>query len=267
MRVASALTVALIAATAFPSARAQAEEADGGSFLETFDGSRLDPDRWRISDGWANGDYQLCLWTRDNATVADGALRLVLEAEEAGDRRYACADVQSKRTFGHGLYEVRLRPAAAAGVVSAFFVYTGPVHGRTHEEIDFEFLGKSPESVQLNFFVDGKGGNEVHVPLAFDASAAARDYAFAWAEDGLRWYVDGELVHEVKAGEGPLPQPPAHLSLMLWNGDNVGWLGRFQDGSLPLEMTVEQVAFTAAGEPCRFEGSLACPGGPEAVEP
>lgn len=250
------LATAILAA---PCAALPASAADG-SFVETFDGARLDGERWFVSDGWASGDFQTCLFRARNVALADGALVLSMVAGGGGeDRSVSCAEIQTRESFGYGLYEVRMRAAPAPGTVSAFFTYIGPVHDRTHEEVDIEFLGKDTRSVQLNFFSRGRGDNAVDVPLAVDAAEVAREYAFRWAPDAITWYVDGRPVHRIEAGEATLPEPPAKLFLSLWSGRQEAWLGRFRPGALPLRMTVDRVAFTAAGaEACPFEGSLAC---------
>ena len=223
------------------------------SFVDDFTGDRLAPQRWFVSDGWRNGEHQLCTWSASNVDVAAGALRLRLAGAKGGT---TCAEIQTREAYGYGLWEARLRPVTASGVVSAVFAFIGPVHGRSHEEIDVEFLGKDTRIVQLNYFTGGNGGNEQLIPLAFDAATVMRDYAFEWAPEALRWYVDGELVHEVRGDA--LPEPPAKFYISLWNGRDAGWLGEFQARDLPLDMVVERVAFTARGEPCYFEDSLVC---------
>ncbi|MDI6835349.1 MAG: 1,3-1,4-beta-glycanase, partial [Rhizobiaceae bacterium] len=44
----------------------------------------------------------------------------------------------------------------------------------------------------------------------------------------------------------------------LWGTDTLkDWMGSFAFSG-PVRMQIEQVAFTAAGDKCQFEGSLAC---------
>ena len=127
-----------------------------------------------------------------------------------------------------------------------------------HDEVDFEFLGKDPGSVQINYFTNGTGGHEQWPKLGFDASAGFNDYAFVWAPDGTRWYVNGRLVREEK-GAG-LPVNPGSLFLTLWNGSAVlnGWLGPMDASRTPALAEVDWVAFTRAGERCRFPQSVTC---------
>lgn len=238
----------------------------GGSFHEDFTSDRLDPARWYVSDGWSNGEHQLCVWSRDHVRLEGGALQLVLEKAQRGGRDYACGEIQTQAFHSFGVYEARIRPSKGPGVVSALFTYTGPTHGTQHDEIDIEFVGKRADAVEMTHWVDGKADGGKVVELGLDASRGYRDYAFEWAPDRLRWFVDGQLVHEVTAARGPIPQTPSKLFLSLWNGNNEAWLGKFADAGRPLTMHVDWVAFTAAGEGCRFPASLLCRQGRRAAD-
>lgn len=230
----------------------------GPSFFEDFDSPQLDTKLWYISDGWSNGAHQLCTWSKENLKLSDGNLLFILDRTPRAGRDYSCAELQTNKFYGYGVYEIRMRPVAGAGMVSALFTYTGPQHGTQHDEIDFEFLGRKPNSVQLNHFVNAKGNNEHMVDLGGDATKTFRDYAFEWAPDALRWYVDGRLVREVTSANSTIPTTPSKVIMSLWNGDIEAWLGRFDPANAPLTMAVDWVAFTAAGEGCRFPASVVC---------
>jgi licheninase len=205
---------------------------------------------WRKSDGWANGwERNDTGWRAQNALVGDG--RLVLRLSDTGSdrgasgRRYASGEYQTNAFFGYGRFEARIRAAAGPGLVTGFFTYTGPsFRGDPHHEIDFEFLGKAPRHVQLNYYTDGVGNHETMIDLGFDATQDFHLYAFEWRPDSIRWFVDGALVHEETGARGPLPSVPGKIYLNLWAGKNLdGWLGRFKYPGRPLEAAVDCVAF------------------------
>jgi endo-1,3-1,4-beta-glycanase ExoK len=235
------------------------EAAPGGSFVERF--APMHSKRWVVSNGWANGDYQGCVFAARNVRQLGNGVELRLD--DSGQMRpFACAELQSRAAFGYGTFEVRLRSAAGPGLVTSFFTYTGPGQGTPHDEIDFEFLGKNSRSVQLNYFVDGKGLLAKHIALDNDASTTFSDYAFEWLDTAMRWYVNGRLVHEVHREAGkPFPTHPGHIIISLWNGQGASvkdWLEEFKYPGAPIEAVYESISYTAAGAPCQFPSSIVC---------
>jgi len=235
----------------------------GNSFVETF--SSLGDRRWYVSDGWVNGDHQGCTWSRQRVQIpTPGELTLSLTDSPYKDRAFSCAEIQTKARYGYGTYEIRMRVGAASGLVSAFFTYNGPEDGdrSTNDEIDFEFLGKDPNGVQLNYFTGGAGEHETVESLGFDASTTMADYALEWLPDRLRWSVNGRLLREVRARpDKPIPSHPGKIMLSIWIGqgrDIESWLGPARYPGRPIAATFERIAFTKLGDPCGFKGSIAC---------
>ena len=248
---ASALLAAFVAAGPI----AAQDGANGTSFVEEFD--RLDTARWYVSDGWNNGAHQNCTWSKEEVRVEGGKLLLSFDAKPAGEREYACGEVQTRKRYGYGTYEVRMKTATGAGLNSAFFTYIGPTDKKPHDEIDFEVLGKDTSRVQVNQYIAGKGGNEKLVAVPGGADSGFNDYAFVWQKHRIGYYVNGTLVHEV-TDPAKLPTNAQKIFLSLWGTDTLSdWMGRFAFAG-PTKMEVERIAFTAEGEACQFGGSAAC---------
>ncbi len=234
----------------------------GKSFVDTFES--FDRERWYISHGWSNGAHQSCAWFNRNVKLLSSKeVMLSLTDETLADHKYTCAEIQTVDKFGYGTYEVRMRPAKASGTVSAFFNYVGSnSEGKGQDEIDIEFLGKDTSTVQLNYFVNGDGNHAKVEQLGFDASTRIESYAYEWLPDSIRWFINGKLVHEVKAEPGkPMPKRPGKIYISLWSGagaETENWLGPFKYPGTALTAVYDRVAFTAAGEPCQFEGSVVC---------
>ncbi|MEQ8357006.1 MAG: glycoside hydrolase family 16 protein [Kiloniellaceae bacterium] len=222
---------------------AAAGEAAAPGFRDTLAG--FDKSRWQRSHNWANDWNKIDNgWLAKNISFTDGRMQIRLTDSGAAGRPYASGEYQSREFFGYGRYEARLKAVAAPGVVTGFFTYTGPPFGAPHDEIDFEFLGKSPRKVQLNYYSDGTGGRETLIDLGFDASVDFHSYAFEWRPDAIRWFVDNRLVHEEKGKRGPLPSTPGKIYLHLWAGKDLdGWLGRFAYPGQPLVAEIDCVAF------------------------
>lgn len=242
------------------SAAAFGQSTDAAGFKEDFD--RLDAGRWSVSDGWVNGDHQNCSWSKDRVAFEDGVLMITLLEGQGRERDYSCGEIQSNERFGFGTYEARIRVPSGSGINANFFTHIGAPQKSPHNEIDFEFLGKSPDKVQLNYFADGLGKHEFVAPTP-GASTGFHDYAIVWEPDRLRWFMDGRLLHETQTA--PLPAKPQKIYFSLWATDTLSdWLGPFAYPGRPLVLDVDWVAFTPLGRPCAFEGSAACgtvPGG------
>ena len=134
-------------------------------------------------------------------------------------------EIHANVRTGYGTYQTRMRTAAGSGLNTNFFTYIGPAvtPGERWDEIDFEFLGKNPRTVQLNYYVDGKGGHEKIVNLGFDASEGFHNYSFVWSPLKIKWYVDGKLVHETAKGEAA-EQSGADLPPAVVGGAEYEWL-------------------------------------------
>ncbi|WP_112833424.1 glycoside hydrolase family 16 protein [Hyphomicrobiales bacterium] len=229
--------------------------ATGTSFLDSFD--TLDTGRWYISDGWNNGPHQNCTWSKEHAAVVDGILELKFEEGKTGERNYACGEVQTRKRFGYGTYEARIKAADGSGLNSAFFTYIGPADKKQHDEIDFEVLGKNPAKVQLNQYVAAKGGNEKLADVPGGANQGFNDYAFVWEKERIRYYVNGELVHEV-TDPAKIPANAQKIFFSLWGTDTLSdWMGTFNYKG-PTALQVDRIAFTAPGDKCQFAESVAC---------
>lgn len=221
-----------------------------------------DTSRWAMADGWANGAPFDNAWGADHVTFADSTMTIHLDDTAQLGEPYTSAEYRTTGYYGYGCYEVSMKPARNAGIVSAFFTYAGPWdnggNGK-HNEIDVEFPGTST-AVQFNFWTNDdsySSRNEVLVPVGFDAADAFHVYAFKWTSTGIRWYVDGGLVYE--AMSTPVnPTPKAEESLQkimmnLWAVDQTAeaWAGTFVYPESPVRAHFDWVRF-AAGEDCEF---------------
>ncbi|WP_232204266.1 glycoside hydrolase family 16 protein [Roseobacter sp. CCS2] len=228
----------------------------GVSFFDDFE--TIDETLWGISDGWVNGDWQNCLWSGDNVAVQNGILLLDFAIQPNEKRDYTCGEIQSRHVYGYGTYEARFRTAAGTGLNAAFFTYIGPQHGKRHDEIDFEVLTRDTTAVSLNTYVDSAPKNGKRVPLPQPADDGFITYSFVWEPDGIRWYVDGVMMHETPPG-AVLPENEQKIYASFWGSDSFpNWMGPFAEPETNLTMQVDWIAFTALGEACKFPASIVC---------
>lgn len=206
---------------------------------------KMDSANWETSN-WTNGGMFNCGWKPDHVTFNDGIMTLTLTDESSHGRPYTSGEFRTKKRYGHGTYEVRMKAAKGDGLVSSFFTYTGPSNGDPWDEIDFEVLGKDTTKVQLNYFVNGQGNHEKLIDLGFDASEDFHVYAIKWTPGKIEWYVDGKLVHSVK-GSG-LTTHKMQIMVNFWPGINVdSWLKKFTYNG-PYKAQYDYIRFTPAEE-------------------
>lgn len=189
-------------------------------------------DLFEISNGWTNGNMFDCTWRESNITFDNGIMKLKIDDDgENASPKWSGAEYRTRDFYHYGLFEVSMKPIKNDGVVSSFFIYTGPSDNNPWDEIDIEFLGKDTTKVQFNYFKDGQGNHEYIYDLGFDASEEFHTYAFEWKPDSITWYVDGEPVHTATEN---IPVTPGKVMMNVWPGTGVDdWLNPF-DGNVPL---------------------------------
>ena len=251
--------VALLAAIGAVTPARSGDLPEGSSFFDQFD--TLDRQRWVFSDGWANGDWQNCTWSKESARIEGGELQLLFQKRPTTNRDYSCAEIQSKHVYGHGTYEARFRTESGSGLNAAFFTYIGPQSDKPHDEIDVEVLTRDTSKVSLNTYVGAKPNNGKRVALPKKADDGFITYAFTWTEESLDWFVNGKKVHSAEPGS-PMPENPQKIFASFWGSDVFpDWMGPFEAPTRDLTMTVDWIAFTALGESCQFPESLLCSDG------
>jgi endo-1,3-1,4-beta-glycanase ExoK len=239
-------------AQAAPARNSQAKNSD--SFFDPF--NKTDGRRWYISNGWSNGAIQGCTWDISRLRTNDGILEL--SVGPAGAANPGCAEIRTNARLGYGTYEARIKTASGNGFNTAMFTYSGAPLTSVHDEIDFEFLGKAPGQVQLNYFTNGRGGHETFPILAHDASGSFQTIAFEWLPESIRWFIDGKLVREER--RAGLPYTPGQFFLSLWSAGpaGTGWLGQVDKSRLPAKAYIDWIAFTRMDEKCLFPESITC---------
>jgi len=253
----SLLAVLVVLAPMFLMASAQSVRSQPSveAFFDPFDA--VSSKRWYISEGWSNGSWQNCTWSRRAITLEDSTLRLLfLPAAKGSSEPQLCGEVQTKPRFLHGTFEARIKTDRASGVNAAFFTYIGPVHEKPHDEIDVEILTRDTGQVFFNTYRSGQAGKSVTSPLPVPADSAFQTYSFIWEPDRIRWFVDGILMHESTTD---VPVTPQKIYLSHWGSDTLtDWMGPFTPPDRPLVMEVDWVAYTPLGALCQFPESVLC---------
>lgn len=228
-----------LAALALPLGGVGARQGGGASGFEDRFG-RIDPHRWRVADYQMDHPVFANGWRRDRLRAGPEGLSLEIGPDARGVPQGAA--IRRRRMSGFGTYSARMQAARGSGVVTGFFLYSGPENGAAHDEIDIEFLGRDPRRVHLSWWKGGKLRQKV-LALGFDASRALHDYRIGWTPERLSWAVNGRVIFETATD---IPQAPLRLHLNLWAANRrlSGWAGTY-DGR-PGRALVGQVAHEPA---------------------
>lgn len=219
-------------------------------FISDF--SKYDRERWFISHDWSNGDYLVNDWQRSQVKF-DGKLSLVLEAGKSRKSPFSSGEVQSRSLYGHGYFETTMRAAKGSGLVSAFFIYTGPPFGKPWNEIDVEIAGARPNEVLLTFHFEGESLTEQY-QVDFDTTEDFHTYGFDWQPGYIEWYIDGEPVHRITNETTALPNKRQKIFMSLLGSQTLyEWLGEFDETVLPVTVQYTCAAYSksaAQSKPC-----------------
>lgn len=183
---------------------------------------------FHASNGYSNGGMFDCVWNQRNVTIGEDRLLHLSITRENG--AIQAGEYRTWAMYGYGYYSVKMKAISRPGIVSSFFVYTGPSDGNPWHEIDIEFLGKDTTKVQFNYFTNGIGGHEYLYSLGFDASEELHEYGFLWEEHKITWLVDGASVYQATT---EIPYCQAKMMVNAWPGKSEGnqqvtdWSGKF----------------------------------------
>lgn len=252
-----------------PCAGTKARTDAGGAFRSAFQFSGLGS-KWWLAEYDHPAKWFRTSWRKDAARLTPAGLSLTLQrvpedlrvsaADMAADdgtlhgaghtaKDFVSAQLQRRKWYGYGRYEVVMRPARGDGVISAFYLYTGAHFGDSHEEIDVKFLGNDPNSIQFNRIRDGAPLSEPPlVDLGFDAAEKPRLYAIEWTEESVAWFI-GETEAFRISDANMVPRPPAKIYLDLWAGGKrqANWLGTAA-ADVEAETLVQCVSYVPAGQ-------------------
>ncbi|CAM0951271.1 unnamed protein product [Alopecurus aequalis] len=145
------------------------------------------------------------------------------------------AGFASQDRFLHGFFSaaVKLPAVYAAGVVVAFYLTNGDTYKKTHDELDFEFLGNvrgREWRVQTNVYGNGStsAGREERYDLPFDPTDDFHHYSILWTQHRIIFYVDETPIREVvrtAAMGAAFPSKPMSLYATIWDGSAWATLG------------------------------------------
>ena len=160
-------------------------------------------------------------------------LFLSVLVSETSAKKYKGAEYRTKEAFVYGRFEVRYKPANREAVVSSFFTYHDITDSTSWNEIDLEIVGRYQNSVQYNIITKGFGYNIRNQHTNFDPYEDFHVYAFEWTPDYVAWFIDSVEVYRTTGENVKTLRYPQKLMMNIWNPVYTGWVGYWQDYSLP----------------------------------
>ncbi|CAK9158144.1 unnamed protein product [Ilex paraguariensis] len=153
----------------------------------------------------------------------DKSVRLLLS-------QYTGSGFRSSDLYNHGFFsaKIKLPSEYTAGIVMAFYTTNGDVFEKTHDELDFEFLGNIRGKAwrfQTNVYGNGSTsrGREERYSLWFDPSKEFHRYSILWTTKKIIFYIDEipirQIIHNDEMG-GDYPSKPMSLYATIWDASD-----------------------------------------------
>jgi endo-1,3-1,4-beta-glycanase ExoK len=239
---------------ASPAPSAKPEKVPTGkAFAERFtDG--LIPARWFVSDGWSNGSWTANDWRASAVETTPDGLSLRLGPSGSGSNYLlAGGEIRTVESFLYGYFEARIKVPRDPGIVTGLFTYAERAGSVRPNEIDIEVLGRAPRVAELTIHENGRATTQ-KVTLPFDASAGFHTFGFDWQPRHVRWYADGNLIHEETGVAARNLVRPQQLLISLWASQTLSaWVGPLDVEEGPWRLEIACVAYAPVynGPICR----------------
>ncbi len=227
----------------------------GEAFIERFDAAALS-ERWFVSDGWSNGAWTENDWRASQVRVGPhGAEVILANAPEGSSKAMMSGEFRTRAAYRYGYFEVRMRIPRGSGQVTGAFTYAGADENGRPNEIDIELIGRDPRRIELTYHVGGKARGK-RLTLPFDASEGFHTYAFEWRPDSIRWFADGQLLHEARDPAVARLTKPQQLIVSQWASRTLKkWVGPLDAAQAPWTLDVACIAYAPA-----YDGRNLCAG-------
>ncbi|KAI4314529.1 hypothetical protein L6164_027428 [Bauhinia variegata] len=144
--------------------------------------------------------------------------------------RFSGSGFVSSNMYKYGFFSARIKLPSAytAGICVAFYTSNGDVFEKTHDELDFEFLGNIPGKpwrFQTNLYGNGSThrGREERYRLWFDPSKEFHRYSILWTAKNIIFYIDEVPIREVIRNEemgADYPSKPMSLYATIWDASD-----------------------------------------------
>ncbi|OAY24426.1 probable xyloglucan endotransglucosylase/hydrolase protein 30 [Manihot esculenta] len=144
--------------------------------------------------------------------------------------RFTGSGFISSKMYKYGFFSANIKLPAyyTAGICVAFYTSNADAFEKTHDELDFEFLGNiggKPWRFQTNLYGNGSTsrGREERYRLWFDPSKEFHRYSILWTETHVIFFIDDVPIREVVRNDAmgsEYPSKPMSLYATIWDASN-----------------------------------------------
>jgi endoglucanase len=219
---------------------------------DDFDGSELDLDYWELASH--TFDPNLAWFSPSNAKVENGLLVLSITAQPAPanpmpnevPKPYSAAEVRTRVSFLYGRFRARVRFAAGAGVVSAFWGFYDRYSASNGPQLDNQIVIESgipsaSTAHELRYTVTvPNDANAFAEPAVSDPSAGFHVIGYDWTPGEVRFYFDGQTRRLVTGDAASQLTQYQRLVLSAYPS-KADWLSDFDPKQLPLTAELDWV--------------------------
>ncbi len=208
----------------------------------------MDQAKWHDHNpGWLG--RQPGYFSKNNVAVRDGKLHLTARVETLPDlpkgyHTFTTAAVKSKALVKYGYFEIKCRPMKSKAS-SAFWFYQDTKEEWTEIDV-FEASGgadgKWKNTYNMNVHVFRSPTQKKHLQNSktwkppFEMVDDYHVYALEWDKDVIKWWVNGEVVREVKNTQW---HQPLHMNFDSETFPD--WFGLPDKETLPSTFSIEYV--------------------------
>ncbi|KAL1535860.1 putative xyloglucan endotransglucosylase/hydrolase protein 30 [Salvia divinorum] len=144
--------------------------------------------------------------------------------------QYTGSGFRSSDHYNHGFFSAKIKLPSdyTAGIVVAFYTTNGDLFKKTHDELDFEFLGNIRGKAwrfQTNMYGNGSThrGREERYHLWFDPSREFHRYSILWTTHNIIFYIDDIPIREIVRNDemgADFPSKPMGLYATIWDASD-----------------------------------------------
>ncbi|PIN15869.1 Xyloglucan:xyloglucosyl transferase [Handroanthus impetiginosus] len=144
--------------------------------------------------------------------------------------QYTGSGFKSSDLYNHGFFSAKIKLPSdyTAGIVVAFYMTNGDIFPKSHDELDFEFLGNlrgKEWRFQTNMYGNGSTnrGREERYYLWFDPSKEFHRYSILWTTNTIIFYIDDVPIREIVRNDAmgaDFPSKPMALYATIWDASD-----------------------------------------------